>query len=129
MHHASNHSTITSKINVTFKDVYLPLSKLYSILTVANLLAHNNMGQICYWGQISVQSAAVNYSFSDNLTPLGVTFIWLAMVPTRSTIYRCSSVTIDIVILNINLRPTINSISNINICHNIINITVRIDSI
>ena len=109
MHHASNHSTITSKINVTFKDVYLPLSKLHSILTVANLLAHNNMGQISYWGKISVQSAAVNYSFSDNLTPLGVTFIFLAMVPTRSTIYRCSSVTIDIVILNIE-SPTNNKL-------------------
>ena len=64
----------------TLKSVYLPISKLLSILAVANLLAHNNISQICYCGQISLQSAAVNCSFSDNLTPLGVTFILLAMV-------------------------------------------------
>ena len=62
------------------KDVYLPISKLHSMLAVANLLAHNNKSQICYCGQISLQSAAVNKGFSDNLTFLGVTFILLAMV-------------------------------------------------
>ena len=46
---------------------------------IANLLAHNNISQICYCGQISLQSATVN-SFSDNLTPLVVTFILLAIV-------------------------------------------------
>ena len=51
--------------------VYLPISKLHSILAVANLLAHNKIRQICYCGQISLQSAAVNCSFSDNLTPVG----------------------------------------------------------
>ena len=71
------YSTITSKINVTPKGVYLPISKLHSILAVANLLAHNNKSQICYCGQISLQSAAVNSSFSDILTPSGVTFILL----------------------------------------------------
>ena len=60
----------TSKINFTPKGVYLPISKLHSILAVANLLAHNNKSQICYCGQISLQSAAVNCSFSDNMTPL-----------------------------------------------------------
>ena len=44
---------------------------------------HNNKSQICYCGQISLQSAAVNCSFYDNLTPLGVTFILLAMVSRR----------------------------------------------
>ena len=72
--------TIASNINVTPKGVYLPISKLHSILAVANLLAHNNKSQICYCGQISLQSAAVNCSFSDNVTPLGVTFILLAML-------------------------------------------------
>ena len=62
------------------KCVYFPISKLHSILAVANLLAHNNKSQICYCGQISLQSAAVNCSFSDNLTPLGVSFILLAIV-------------------------------------------------
>ena len=62
------------------KGFNFPISKLHSILAVANLLAHNNKSQICYCGQISLQSAAVNCSFSDNLTPLGVTFILLAMV-------------------------------------------------
>ena len=33
--------------------------------SVANLLAHNNISQICNCGQISFQSAAVNCSFSD----------------------------------------------------------------
>ena len=32
----------SSKINVIPQGVYLPISKLHSILTVANLLAHNN---------------------------------------------------------------------------------------
>ena len=58
--------TIASKINVTPDGVYLPISKLHSILAVANLLAHNNKSQICYCGQISLQSAAVNCTFSDN---------------------------------------------------------------
>ena len=53
------------------KSVHLPISKLHSILVVVNLLAHNNISQICYCGQISLQSAAVNCSSSDNLTLLG----------------------------------------------------------
>ena len=56
-----------------------PISKLHSILAVANLLAHNKTIQICYCGEISLQSAAGKCSFSDNLTPLGVTFILIAM--------------------------------------------------
>ena len=56
---------IASKINGTPKGVYLPISKLHSILAEANLLAHNNKSPICYCGQISLQSAAVNCSFSD----------------------------------------------------------------
>ena len=63
------------------KGVYLLIQKLHSTLAVANLLAHNNISQICYCSQISLQSAAVNCSFSENLTLLGVTFILLAMVP------------------------------------------------
>ena len=50
--------TITSKVNDTSKGVYFPISKLHSILAIANLLAHNNKSQICYCGQISLQSAA-----------------------------------------------------------------------
>ena len=41
------------------KGVYLPISKLYSIFAVANLFAHNNISQICYCGQNTLQSAAV----------------------------------------------------------------------
>ena len=44
------------------KGVYLPIWKLHSILAVTNLLAHNNKSQICYCGQISLQSAAVGFS-------------------------------------------------------------------
>ena len=58
-------SAIASKINVTPKGVHLPISKLHSILAVVNLLAHNNKSQICYCGQISLQSAAVNCWFFD----------------------------------------------------------------
>ena len=71
---------MASKINVTHKGVYLLISKLHAILAVANLLAHNNVSQICYCGRISLQSAAVNCSFYDNIAPLVVTFILLAMV-------------------------------------------------
>ena len=78
--------TIASRINGTPKSVYLPISKLHSTLAVANLLAHNNISQFCYCGQISLQSAAVNCYFSDNLTPLGVTFVLLAMVQYRASI-------------------------------------------
>ena len=76
-------STFASKINVTVlppKGVNRPISKLLSISAVANLLAHNDISQICYCGQISLQSAAVNWSFSDDLISLGVTSILLAMV-------------------------------------------------
>ena len=55
--------SIASKINDTLRGVYLSISKLHSILDVANLLAHNNISQICYCGQFSLQSAAVNFSF------------------------------------------------------------------
>ena len=51
--------TIASKIYVTPESVYLPISRLHSILAEANLLAHNNISQICYCGQNSLQSAAV----------------------------------------------------------------------
>ena len=49
-----------SKVNVTHKGVHLPISNLNSILAEANLLAHNNISQIYYCGQISSQNAAVN---------------------------------------------------------------------
>ena len=47
------------KINVTPRGVYLPISKIHSTLFIVNLLAHNNISQICYCSQISLQSAAV----------------------------------------------------------------------
>ena len=76
--HCYNIATIASKINATLKGEILLISN--TIVPVLNLLAHNNISQICYCGQISLQSAAVNCSFCDNVTPLGVTFILLAMV-------------------------------------------------
>ena len=42
--------SIKRKINSTPKGFYLPILKLHSILTVANLVAHNNLGS-CYYGQ------------------------------------------------------------------------------
>ena len=50
-----NQGTVASKINVTPKCVYLPILKQHSILAVVNLLAHNNINQICYCGQISLE--------------------------------------------------------------------------
>ena len=44
--------TITSKINSTPKEVYLPILKVYSILAVSNLLAHNNLW-LCYHGHVN----------------------------------------------------------------------------
>ena len=44
--------TINSKINGTPKGVYLPISKLHSILAVGNLLAQNNI-TIGYYGQVN----------------------------------------------------------------------------
>ena len=84
---SSSPCIIASKINVTPKDAYLLISKLHSILAVANLLAHNNISQICYCGQISLPSAAVNCSFPDNLKPLGVPFILLVMVQWQTCSY------------------------------------------
>ena len=45
---------ITSKINGTPKGVYFPITKLHSILALANLLAHNSIDQVCYCGKISL---------------------------------------------------------------------------
>ena len=56
------------------KGVYLPISKLHSISAVANLLAHNNISQICYCGQISLQSAAVNFGNNIYFAGRWVTF-------------------------------------------------------
>ena len=58
------------------KGVHLPISKLHSVL------AHNNISQICYCGQISLQNAAVNCRFFDNLVLLGVSFVLLPIVGT-----------------------------------------------
>ena len=48
--------------------------RCYTILALANLLAYNDINQICNCGQISLQTAAVF------LTSLGVPFILLVMV-------------------------------------------------
>ena len=69
------------------QSVYLPISKLHSILAVAYLLAQNNKSQIFYCGQNWLQSTAVNCTSSENLTPLGVAFILLAMVHYLLDIY------------------------------------------
>ena len=48
----------------------MSISKLNSILAAANLLAHNNISQICYCGQISLQSGAAIWqsgTFGSNI--------------------------------------------------------------
>ena len=39
--------TVNSTINGTHKNVYLPISKLHSILAVSDIFAHNNLW-LCY---------------------------------------------------------------------------------
>ena len=64
--------TINSKINGTPKGVYLPNSKLNSILAVSNLLAHNNKSKFA--------TAKIECSFEMGKSiPLGVTFILLVL--------------------------------------------------
>ena len=62
------------------KSDYLPISKLYSILAVANLPAHNNISPICYCVQINANTECCrfNCSFSVNLKLLGVDNIYFA---------------------------------------------------
>ena len=55
---------------------YLPISKLHSILAVANLLAHDNISQICYCSQIHYKDQQLTAVL---LTTMGVLFILLAM--------------------------------------------------
>ena len=76
-----------AKKMVPSKGVHLLIPKRHSILAVANLLAHNNKSQICYCGQISLQSAAVFF-----LTPLGVPFILLAVVLFISIPQECEGI-------------------------------------
>ena len=72
--------TIASKINDTPKGTYLPISKLHSILAVANLLAKNKKK---FKFVTAVKFHYRVLQFTDNLTPLGVTFILLAMVHSK----------------------------------------------
>ena len=74
---------MTSKINGTPKGVYLPISKLHSILAVPNLLAHNNVANhnlLCgsKFAIAKIKSVASKWA-SKHL--LGVPFILLLMVP------------------------------------------------
>ena len=66
------------------KSVYLPISKLHSILAIANLLANNNLSQICYCSQISLPRAAGNCKFSDKLKPLEDNIYFASDGPNRS---------------------------------------------
>ena len=50
---------ITSKVNGTPKGVYLPISKLHSILAVANLLAHNILMVMLLWA-LRLKSSVVS---------------------------------------------------------------------
>ena len=73
-----------------FSSGFFPLglfSYLFFFSSRAFFLEPFKISQICYCGQISLQSTAVNCSFSDNPTSLVVTFILLAMVPFKQVIY------------------------------------------
>ena len=55
--------TINSKINGTPIGVDLTISKLHSILAVANLLVHDNLW-LCYYGQVN--SVRLKWSVAPN---------------------------------------------------------------
>ena len=46
---------------VLSKGFNLPISKLHSILAVANLLAHNNLGS-CYYGQVKTFGGSIYFA-------------------------------------------------------------------
>ena len=74
-----------TSIAITLSMYHRQQKKCYPILTVANLLAHNNnKSNFVTAVKISFQSAAVNCSFSYNLILLGVTYILLAMIHVTS---------------------------------------------
>ena len=58
--------TINSKINGTPKGVYLIISKLYSILAEANLLAHNNI-TISNYGQVNTFGGTIYFAADGTL--------------------------------------------------------------
>ena len=81
---------IGSKINGNPKGVYVPISKVHSILVLANQLAQNNLW-FCYCGQVnSLQLKSSVASKWERETPLGVPFILLFMVHGK-TAENCSS--------------------------------------
>ena len=61
------------------KGVYLPISKLHSILAVANLLVHNNKTINNYYMQVNSLRLKLSLAMGKQ-TPLGVPFILLLMV-------------------------------------------------
>ena len=66
------------------KGTYLSISKLHSILAVANLLAHNKKIKFVTAVKFHYRVLQLTAVFSDYLTPLGVPFILLAMVPVKA---------------------------------------------
>ena len=57
----SGKCAINSKINGTPKSVYLPFSKLNSILALANLLAHNNLF-LSNYGQVKTFGGTIYFA-------------------------------------------------------------------
>ena len=69
---------ITQQINGTPKGVYWPISKLHSILAVANLLAHNNI-TIIYYGPVNslrLQLSVVSKWASKHLWGYHLLWCW-----------------------------------------------------
>ena len=69
--------TINSRINGTPKGVYMPISKLHSILAVANLLAYNNVW-LCA-SKLATTKKECSFEMGK-LTPFGVPFNLLLTV-------------------------------------------------
>ena len=86
-------STIDSKINVALKGVNSPISKLHSILAVVNLLAHNNLSQICYCRQIIFFFVSLSSHFYMGSLFCRQSFL-LCTIPTPSC-FSCTTAAIQ----------------------------------
>ena len=64
---------------------YLPISKLYSILAISNLLAHNNIS-ISYYVQVNSLRLKSSVTLKWASKQLGVPFILLLMDGTRKEV-------------------------------------------
>ena len=67
LHYAIINVPSTTKWRVPPKDVYLPISKLHSILAIANLLAHNNLSLLCAMAQLNTFEGTIYFALGGTI--------------------------------------------------------------